>query len=79
MKKKLEMDIDRLNVQSFATEAPPPPRGTVHGAEVSAPDPCLPDTAFTCARRQTLYASCVANCECTNGLRACIGAASQAC
>lgn len=77
--KKLGLEIDGLSVESFATETAPRAEGTVHAADASAPNPCLPETSFTCARRQTLYNSCVANCECTNGLRACIGPQTTAC
>ena len=77
--KKLGLELDNLAVESCETDGAPRPQGTVRAAEASAPDPCLPDTYLTCARRQTLYESCVANCECTNGLRACIGPASLDC
>jgi len=71
---KIRLKLDALAVESFQTDAAPSPAGTVHGAAATTPEsPCIPETFFTCPRRRTEYNSCVANCECTNGLRACIG------
>lgn len=71
--RKIRLELDGLSVESFATDPAEARFGTVHGAEqASAPNPCIPETFLTCPRRQTNYASCVANCECTNGVRACI-------
>lgn len=75
--RKIRLELDTLAVDSFETGAARSITGTVRGREdaalaASAPNPCLPDTYLTCPRRQTNYASCVAVCECTNALRACL-------
>lgn len=78
---KIRLELDALAVESFETGEAGFTGGTVRAnqdplaALASAPNPCLPETYPTCPRRQTLYASCVANCECTNGIRACLGPA----
>lgn len=77
--RKLRLQLENLAVESFETDRAPGFTGTVQGLQeedafpaASAPNPCLPETYLTCPRRRTEYASCVANCECTNGLRACL-------
>lgn len=75
---KIRLELDTLAVESFETGEARSAAGTVRAnqdplaAMASAPNPCLPETFLTCPRRQTNYASCVANCECTNGIRACL-------
>jgi hypothetical protein len=72
--KKIGLKLDALTVESFETEAGAKVGGTVHALEdVSAPNPCLPQTAIqTCQRKQTYYESCVAYCPCTDAIRACL-------
>lgn len=74
MPKRVRLELGALAVDSFQTGAGPAENGTVHGlAAIGAPNPCVPQTVIqTWARKQTQYASCVACCECTDGLRACI-------
>ena len=74
---KIRLELDALAVESFETGEAGFTGGTVRAnqdplAAASAPNPCLPETYLTCPRRQPLYASCVANCECTTGIRACL-------
>jgi hypothetical protein len=70
---KIRLELEMLAVDSFVTEAAEPGVGTVHARQAAATgSACLPETLLTCPRRQTNYASCVANCECTNGLYACL-------
>jgi len=74
MPRKIRLEMDALAVDSFDTGGEAKENGTVHGLDaVSAPNPCIPQTVIqTCARKQTQYASCVAYCECTDAIRACI-------
>ena len=61
--KKLHLELDALRVQSFATAAPPPSRGTVQGqesaAELTGPffcetgDPCSGDSVCVCNTTHT--------------------------
>lgn len=56
--KKLSLELDALRVESFATAAPGPTRGTVHGQESAAEltdpvfcatgDPCSGDSVCVC-------------------------------
>jgi len=80
--KKIRLDVETLSVESFATAAADPHEGTVHAHQEDSVDICasvnLCASIQICvpqqstARRASNYASCIANCECTNGLRACI-------
>jgi hypothetical protein len=77
--RKLRLELENLAVESFETDRASGFAGTVQGrqgedpfAAASAPNPCLPATLLTCPRRNSEYASCIVNCECTNGQRACL-------
>lgn len=76
--RKIRLQLDTLAVDSFDTGRAPGLAGTVQGRQddvhpaASAPNPCLPETLLTCPRRNSEYASCIVNCECTNGVRACL-------
>lgn len=81
--KKIRLDVDTLSVESFATAAADADEGTVHAHQEASVDfcpsvnvcasvqICVPQQST--ARQMSNYASCVARCECTDGLRACIG------
>ena len=77
--RKIHLELDALAVESFETGRFPAYTGTVQGRQddgalpaASAPNPCLPDTLLTCPRRNSEYASCVVDCECTNGQWRCL-------
>ena len=74
MTRKLRLRLDALVVDSFELGAAARMDGTVHGREAITVTTCpLVQTAIqTCARKQTHYASCVAFCECTDAIRACL-------
>ena len=45
--KKRKLEIDALAVESFATAAPPAPKGTVRAQELTPANPCFPqDTRY---------------------------------
>jgi hypothetical protein len=73
MTRKLRLRLDALTVDSFEPGAAAPRNGTVHGQEAITAPNCPAQTVIqTCARKQTYYASCVAFCECTDAIRACL-------
>jgi len=55
MKKKLNLELEALAVDSFETSAAGGGRGTVHGQAVLAPEPTPPVYDAPC----TCYASCL--------------------
>jgi hypothetical protein len=75
--RKLTLDIDALEVDTFNLDPESSERGTVDGNAETGPVvcsgtcptgsfPCSLNDAQTCARRRTDYASCYLDCECTN-------------
>ncbi|HEX2078132.1 MAG TPA: hypothetical protein VHG08_10500 [Longimicrobium sp.] len=73
--KKLTLNLDTLEVQSFATAGAAPNRGTVHGQESQPGETCLDTCANTCF--ETCYASCAGpTCEGGYGCRTAAAAAS---
>ncbi|HST62853.1 MAG TPA: hypothetical protein VLK84_29370 [Longimicrobium sp.] len=64
--RKIQLNIDSLAVESFATDEPASGQGTVRAYVTTVGDFCTSaDDALTCARRRTDYASCNVQCECT--------------
>jgi hypothetical protein len=58
MMKKLTLDLNSLKVQSFATAAAAPNRGTVHGEQQ-----CTCPTACTCPGCPTCDETCADTCQ----------------
>ncbi|HEU0053465.1 MAG TPA: hypothetical protein VFQ39_09825 [Longimicrobium sp.] len=64
--RKIQLAVESLNVESFATDARETRSGTVQ-AHITENDFCLSaNDAATCARRRTDQASCEVYCECTD-------------
>lgn len=68
---KIRLELEKLTVDSFETDATRTGAGTVRGHDQVTTLPA--SEYFTCKWGQSGYDTCVVECECTNRFKRCKG------
>jgi hypothetical protein len=70
--RKMRLEVESLEVESFLAEGKVVQEGTVHAQEATVPCPMQTLAVSMCARQGSYYETCVVDCECTNRIVRCI-------